>query len=313
VMALIAACALTPGVYFAINAPAGVIGSTAASAAEWVRTAGFTLNPADIEALARQVGEQTLLSRTGGAPSLALGMAQIFSNALGGGAALALWYHFAIMFEALFILTTLDAGTRVGRFMLQDLGRHVWEPFGRVSWYPVVVLSSGMIVAMWGYFLYQGVIDPLGGINSLWPLFGISNQLLATVALCVGTTIFIKMGKAKYSYITILPLIWLTIVTMTAGWEKLFSPEAKLGFLAHANVVQGQIASGALPAAIKTVADARRMIFNDYLDAAVAAFFMISVVVILAASLREWAACLRGVKPVISTEVPFEAIPAAGD
>jgi carbon starvation protein len=313
VMALIAACALTPGVFFAINAPAGVIGSTAASAAEWARTAGFTLNPADMEALARQVGEQTLLSRTGGAPSLALGMAQIFSNALGGGAALALWYHFAIMFEALFILTTLDAGTRVGRFMLQDLGRHVWEPFGRVSWYPAVVLSSALIVAMWGHFLYQGVLDPLGGINSLWPLFGISNQLLATVALCVGTTVFIKMGKAKYSYITIMPLIWLTIVTMSAGWEKLFSPEAKLGFLAHAKVIQGQVASGTLPAAIKTLTDARRMIFNDYLDAAVTVFFMVSVVVILAASLQEWVACLRGTKEVISSEVPFEIAPAAGD
>jgi len=217
------------------------------------------------------------------------------------------------MFEALFILTTLDAGTRVGRFMLQDLGRHVWEPFGRVSWYPAVVLSSALIVAMWGHFLYQGVLDPLGGINSLWPLFGISNQLLATVALCVGTTVFIKMGKAKYSYITIMPLIWLTIVTMSAGWEKLFSPEAKLGFLAHAKVIEGQVASGALPAAIKTVADARRMIFNDYLDAAVAAFFMVSVVVILAASLQEWVACLRGTKPVISSEVPFEVVPAAGD
>jgi len=175
------------------------------------------------------------------------------------------------------------------------------------------VLSSALIVAMWGHFLYQGVLDPLGGINSLWPLFGISNQLLATVALCVGTTVFIKMGKAKYSYITIMPLIWLTIVTMSAGWEKLFSPEAKLGFLAHAKVIEGQVASGALPAAIKTVADARRMIFNDYLDAAVAAFFMVSVVVILAASLQEWVACLRGTKPVISSEVPFEVVPAAGD
>jgi carbon starvation protein len=313
VMALIAACALTPGVYFAINAPAGVIGTTAASAAEWARTAGFTLNPADMESLARQVGEHTLLSRTGGAPSLALGMAQLFSNVLGGSGALALWYHFAIMFEALFILTTLDAGTRVGRFMLQDLGRHVWEPFGRVSWYPAVVLSSAMIVAMWGHFLYQGVIDPLGGINSLWPLFGISNQLLATVALCVGTTVFIKMGKAKYAFITLMPMAWLTIVTMSAGWEKLFSPDVKLGFLSHARLVESQVVSGALPAAIKTVADAQRVIFNDYLDAGVAAFFMISVVVILAASFREWASCLRGAKPVTSTEAPFEAMPVPGD
>jgi carbon starvation protein len=313
VMALIAACALTPGVYFAINAPASAIGSTAASAAQAVRQWGFTLDPAQMQQLAQEVGEKTLLSRTGGAPSLALGMAQLFSSAFSGSAALAIWYHFAIMFEALFILTTLDAGTRVGRFMLQDLGRHVWEPFGRVSWYPAVVLSSALIVAMWGHFLYQGVIDPLGGINSLWPLFGISNQLLAAVALCVGTTVFIKMGKARYAYVTLLPLAWLTIVTMSAGWEKMFSPEAKLGFLAHAHIVEGQIASGALPAAIQSVADARRLIFNDYLDAAVTAFFMVSVVVILADSIREWTSVLRGRKPAVSTEAPFEVVPVPGD
>src|SRR5688500_1737037 len=181
-MALIAACVLTPGIFFAINAPPAAIGTTAQSAAEAIRNWGFVLQPGEIEALARNVGEASLLSRTGGAPSLAVGMAHIFSTVLGGPTAMALWYHFAIMFEALFILTTLDAGTRVGRFMLQDLGRHVWEPFGRVSWYPAVLLSSLIFVAMWGHFLYQGVIDPLGGINSLWPLFGIANQLLAAVA-----------------------------------------------------------------------------------------------------------------------------------
>ena len=246
VMALIAACALTPGVYFAINAPASAIGATAASAAEAVRHWGFSLDPNEMQALAKQVGESSLLSRTGGAPSLALGMAKLFANALGGGAALALWYHFAIMFEALFILTTLDAGTRVGRFMLQDLGRSVWEPFGRVSWYPAVVMSSALMVSAWGYFLYQGVIDPLGGINSLWPLFGISNQLLATVALCVGTTIIIKMGKARFAFVTMLPLAWLTIVSMTAGWQKVFSDDPKIGFLSHAHIVQGQLAAGTL-------------------------------------------------------------------
>jgi carbon starvation protein len=306
VMALIAACALTPGVYFAINAPASAIGVTAASAAEAVRHWGFTLDPAEMGNLAKQVGEQSLLSRTGGAPSLALGMAKLFSTALGGSTAMAIWYHFAIMFEALFILTTLDAGTRVGRFMLQDLGRHVWAPFGRVSWYPAVLLSSGLVVAMWGHFLYQGVIDPLGGINSLWPLFGISNQLLAAVALCVGTTVIIKMGKAKFAWVTMLPLAWLTIVTMAAGWQKLFSPDAKLGFLAHAHVVQGQIAAGTLPAAMASAGVAQRMIYNDYLDAGVAAFFMISVVVILADSIREWVAVLGGRKPVVSTEIPFQ-------
>jgi carbon starvation protein len=313
VMALIAACALTPGVYFAINAPPSAIGTTAASAAEAVRQWGFTLDPTQMETLARQVGESSLLSRTGGAPSLAVGMAMLFSNALGGTGALAIWYHFAIMFEALFILTTLDAGTRVGRFMLQDLGGHIWEPFGRVSWRPAVVMSSALIVLLWGHFLYQGVVDPLGGINSLWPLFGISNQLLATVALCVGTTVIIKMGKARYAYVTILPLVWLTIVTMSAGWLKLFSPDPKLGFLSHARLVDGQISSNSLPAVIKTVADARRVIFNDYLDAAVAAFFMISVVAILAASIGEWWAVLGGRKPVVSSEVPFDAVPVPGD
>ncbi|MEP6492375.1 MAG: carbon starvation CstA family protein [bacterium] len=313
VMALIAACALTPGVYFAINAPASAIGTTAASAAEAVRQWGFSLNPTEMQELAKQVGESSLLSRTGGAPSLALGMAKLFANVLGGGGAMALWYHFAIMFEALFILTTLDAGTRVGRFMLQDLGRQVWEPFGRVSWYPAVVMSSAMMVSAWGYFLYQGVIDPLGGINSLWPLFGISNQLLATVALCVGTTVIVKMGKARYSFVTMLPLAWLTIVTMSAGWAKIFSPDPKLGFLSHAKLVEGQLASGALPAAIKSAIDAHRMIFNDYLDAGIAAFFMVSVVVILADSIREWSAVIGGRKPAVSSEVPFQALPVAGD
>src|SRR5918999_3842751 len=199
VMALIAACVLTPGLYFAINAPAAALGTTAETAASAIAQWGFTVTPAEIQAIAVQVGEGTMLSRTGGAPSLAVGMANIFSQVLGGSGAMALWYHFAIMFEALFILTTLDAGTRVGRFMLQDLGRHAWEPFGRVSWYPAIVLSSAIFVAMWGHFLYQGVTDPLGGINSLWPLFGIANQLLAAVALCVGTTVIIKMGKARYA------------------------------------------------------------------------------------------------------------------
>lgn len=307
IMALIAACVLTPGIYFAINSPASVIGTTAASAADAINGWALfkTISAADLENLARQVGESSLLSRTGGAPSLAVGMAHLFSQALGGESSMALWYHFAIMFEALFILTTLDAGTRVGRFMLQDMLGNVYKPLGRVSWYPAVVFTSALFVCMWGYFLYQGVTDPLGGINSLWPLFGISNQLLATVALCVGTTVIIKMGKARYAFVTLLPMAWLVIVTMTAGLTKIFSADPKLGFLSHATLIEGQIAAGTLPANIKSVAAAQRMIFNDRLDAAVAAFFLVSVVVILAASIKEWLAVLNGRKATASGETPF--------
>ncbi|MFN9202964.1 MAG: carbon starvation CstA family protein [Gemmatimonas sp.] len=307
IMALIAACVLTPGIYFAINSPAGVIGTTAVSAAEAINTWALfkPISAADLETLARQVGETSLLSRTGGAPSLAVGMAHLFSQALGGESSMALWYHFAIMFEALFILTTLDAGTRVGRFMLQDMLGNVYKPLGRVSWYPAVVLTSAIFVCMWGYFLYQGVTDPLGGINSLWPLFGISNQLLATVALCVGTTVIIKMGKAKYAFVTLLPMTWLVIVTMTAGLTKIFSADPRLGFLSHATLIEGQIAAGTLPANIKSVAAAERIIFNDRLDAAVAAFFLVSVVVILAASIKEWLAVLNGRTATASSETPF--------
>jgi carbon starvation protein len=306
VMALIAACVLTPGVYFAINAPASAIGTTAASAAAAVQHWGFVLDPAQMQVLAQEVGEKSLLSRTGGAPSLAVGMAHIFSRVLGGSTAMALWYHFAIMFEALFILTTVDAGTRVGRFMLQDLLKHVWAPIGRVSWYPAVVMASGLVVAMWGYFLYQGVMDPLGGINSLWPLFGISNQLLAAVALCVGTTVIIKMGKARYAWVTILPLVWLAIVTLTAGVEKIFSTDPRLGFLSHARMVGEGLAIGALPPGVQTLADARRLILNDRIDTAVAAFFLLSVIVILVASAHEWFTVLSGRKAAVTSEIPFE-------
>ncbi|MEQ1691069.1 MAG: carbon starvation CstA family protein [Gemmatimonas sp.] len=305
IMALIAACALTPGVYFAINAPVAALGTTAVSAAAAIANWGFVVTPEQLDALAKSVGESSLLSRTGGAPSLAVGMAHLFSQVLGGETALALWYHFAIMFEALFILTTLDAGTRVGRFMLQDLLGTIIKPMGRTSWYPGVIIASALFVSMWGYFLYQGVTDPLGGINSLWPLFGISNQLLATVALCVGTTVFVKMGKARYAWITLMPMTWLVIVTMTAGLTKIFATDPKLGFLSHARMLSDAIASGVLPAAVKSVGAAERMIFNDRLDAAVAAFFLISVVVILADSMREWIAVISGRKPAQTAEAPY--------
>ncbi|MDB4877992.1 MAG: carbon starvation protein CstA [Gemmatimonadetes bacterium] len=295
IMALIAACALTPGVYFAINAPMAAIGTTAASAAEAVRHWGFTLDPNDMQRLAAQVGESSLLSRTGGAPSLALGMAQIFSGALGGSTAMALWYHFAIMFEALFILTIIDAGTRVGRFMLQDLLGHVWPQMGRTNWRPGMLATSAAVVAAWGYFLIQGVRDPLGGINSLWPLFGIANQLLAAIALCVATTILVKMHGAKYMWVTCVPLVWLVVVTFTAGIEKIFSDVPAIGFLAQADALSRGAQTGATAA----------LIFNARLDAAICGVFLVLVATILLDSVRVWAGILRGTRERTSTETPF--------
>ena len=311
VMALIAACALTPGVYFAINAPVSALGTTVQSAAAAIAQWGFVVTPAELEALARQVGETSLLSRTGGAPSLAVGMAHLFSRLLGGGSAMALWYHFAIMFEALFILTTLDAGTRVGRFMLQDVARRVWEPAGRTSWMPAYVVSSAVFVAMWGYFLLQGVSDPLGGINSLWPLFGISNQLLAAIALCVGTTIIFRMGRPRYAIVTLLPLAWLVIVTTSAGLLKLFSPLPKLGFLAHARFLSAARLSGTLPPGVRSAGDLGKMIFNDYLDAAVASFFLAAVFVILVESIRVWRRLARESSPATAAFSSQSPVPSA--
>jgi carbon starvation protein len=287
ILSLIAACALTPGIYFAINAPAGLLGTTVQSAATAVAHWGFTVSPDDLTALAHQVGEASLLSRTGGAPSLAVGMAQVFSGVLGHSTAMALWYHFAIMFEALFLLTTLDAGTRVGRFMLQDLVGRAWAPLGRVGWYPAVILTSGVFVSIWGLFLYQGVTDPLGGINSLWPLFGIANQLLAAIALCVGTTVIIRLGRPSYAVITLVPLTWLTVVCFVAGWQKIFSPEPRLGFLAHARTLDVSHAPNAV-----------RLAFNDRLDAVVAACFLVAVAVILVESIRVWIPKVRKVAPI---------------
>jgi carbon starvation protein len=285
IMAMIAAAALQPGVFFAINSPAGVVGADPVAATTMITNWGFPVTPEQMAALAAEVQETTLFARTGGAPSLAVGMAHIFSQAL-SGTALAFWYHFAIMFEALFILTTLDAGTRVGRVMLQDLLGNIWEPLGRTSWYPSVMFSSTIVVAAWGYFLYQGVVDPLGGINILWPLFGISNQLLAAIALCVATTFLIRDGKARYVWTTLLPLAWLLAVTMTAGYQKIFSPEPNLGFLAQADSLRAALDAGTIAA--ERINATRAQIVNLRIDAAVTGLFMSLVALILFEAMRVW-------------------------
>jgi carbon starvation protein len=295
VMAIIAACVMQPGVYFAINSPAGIVGQTAAAATQTISSWGFPVTPADVQALAHAVGEQTLLNRTGGAPAFAVGMAHIFSQTLGGATVMALWYHFAVMFEALFILTILDAGTRVARFMVQDALGHIYKPLGRTSWYPSILATSALIVGAWGFFLWQGVKDPLGGINSLWPLFGIANQLLATVALCVATTIIIKMHRARYAAVTLVPLVWLVAVTFTASWHKIFDPNPRVGFLAQAHT----LAAG--PATSATA----RLIFNNQLDAAVTAILVVMVALVLIESVRQWAGVLSGREEVRMKEAPF--------
>jgi carbon starvation protein len=305
VMAMVAACAMTPGVYFAINSPASIVGATPEAAAATISGWGYPLSAGTMTGLAHAVGEQTLLNRAGGAPSLAVGMAQIFSSTIGGERLLSIWYHFAIMFEALFILTVLDAGTRVGRFMIQELGGRVWKPMGRLNWMPGIVLSSALIVGAWGYFLYQGVVDPLGGINSLWPLFGISNQLLAAVALVVATAILLKMGRLKWIWVTLLPMAWLVVITMTASYQKIFSANPRIGFLSQANAMAAQLAAGKVAAA--KIADTHRNIFNLRLDAAVTAVLAAMILVLLVEALAQWYAILsRGKEPVLQ-ETPYVA------
>ncbi len=295
IMAIIAACVMQPGVYFAINSPAGIVGEAPATGAATISSWGFPVTAADMQALAHAVGEQTLYDRTGGAPAFAVGMAHIFSHSLGGETLMALWYHFAIMFEALFILTILDAGTRVARFMVQDALGHVYKPLGRTSWYPSILATSGLIVAAWGYFLWQGVKDPLGGINSLWPLFGIANQLLATVAVCVATTIIIKMHRATYAAVTLVPLAWLVAVTFTASWHKVFDANPRVGFLAQARV----LATGPM------TSETTRVIFNNRLDAAVTGVLVVMVTLVLVESARQWVGILTGAREERVKESPF--------
>ncbi len=303
IMAMIAATVLEPGVFFAINSPAGVVGKEAVDAIAKINSWGFAVTVEQMQQLASDMGESTLFARTGGAPSLAVGMASIFGSAFGKHL-LALWYHFAIMFEAIFILTTLDAGTRVGRFMLQDMLGNFNKRLGETSYMPSVIFTSSIVVAGWGYFLYIGVIDPNGGVNILWPLFGIANQMLAAIALCVGTGILVKSGKLRYAWVTGLPLAWLVTITTTAAYEKIFSADVRVGFFAAANDMATKLAVGVLPA--EKAAVAPQLIFNQHLDAYLTLFFVVVLWVVIIDMLR---LCMRysSGKPVLKlSEVPHE-------
>jgi carbon starvation protein len=302
IMALIAACAMAPGEYFAIN----MKGEPAAVVAK-VTALGFPVTEAQMADLASSVGEKTMVGRTGGAPTFAVGMAHMFAGVLGSKAALALWYHFAIMFEALFILTAIDAGTRVGRFIVQDLLGYIWKPLGETKSTAGNFIATVAFVGAWGWFLYQGVVDPLGGINSLWPIFGVANQLLAVVALALGTTVLLKMGRARYAWVTTLPLVWLLAVTSTAGLMKIFSP-APVGFLAIARSFEAKIAAGGTPAEMKMW---QTLLLNNQINAAVTGAFLVLVTLVVAANARVWWQILVGRKNLVLREDPYVALTPA--
>ena len=309
IMALIAATALDPGVYFAMNAPAGVVGTTVQSASQAVTGLGFSVSPDVLQGTATAVGEETIVGRTGGAPTLAVGMSEIFAGVtafIGLSSLQAFWYHFAIMFEALFILTTVDAGTRVGRFMIQDMLGNIYRPLGRTSWLPGNLLASALIVGAWGYFLYVGATDPLGGINQLFPLFGIANQLLAAVALTVGTTILIKMGKLKYAWVTLLPLAWDAAVTLTASWYKVFSDNPKIGFFAQRSAAQESLAAGEPFAPAKSLEQTQQVIVNSTVDGILSILFAVLIIIIILDAVRVWFGLIRGRKQPVMSEAPWE-------
>ncbi len=310
IMAIVAASVIDPGVYFAMNSPPAIIGKTVEGAAQVISQWGFVITPEVLTQTAKDVGENSILSRAGGAPTLAVGMAQIFSQVFGGQTMMAFWYHFAILFEALFILTACDAGTRAGRFMLQDLLGTFVPSFRQTNSWPANLTATGLCVAAWGYILYQGVVDPLGGINSLWPLFGISNQMLAGVALMLCTVVLFKMKRQKYAWVTIVPACWLLVCTLTAGWQKVFHANPKIGFLALADKFQAALDRGEILAPAKSVEQMQQIVFNNHLDAVLATFFIFVVVSMLFYTII---ACLKAWREdrITSREMPYEAIPTA--
>ncbi|MFI2289177.1 carbon starvation CstA family protein [Streptomyces niveus] len=305
IMAMITACIIDPGLYFAINSPAGVIGGTVESASAAVANLGFTISPDQLAQAAKDVEESSLLSRTGGAPTFALGMSDIFSSVIGGAGMKAFWYHFAIMFEALFILTTVDAGTRVGRFMLQDMLGNVYKPMRQVSWKPGVWFASAVVVGAWGYFLWVGVHDPLGGINQLFPLFGIANQLLAAVALAVCTTLLVKSGRLKWAWVTGVPLAWDAAVTLTASWQKIFSDDPRVGFFTQRDVYQAGIDKGEVIPPAKTMDDMHTVVTNSTVDGVLSAVFAILILVVIADAGRVCYNAIRHPENVKLSETPY--------
>ncbi|MBW7982501.1 pyruvate/proton symporter CstA [Enterobacillus tribolii] len=312
IMALVAACVIDPGVYFAMNSPMAVLApagtaDVVASAAAVVSSWGFEISPDTLNTIASEVGEQSIISRAGGAPTLAVGMAYILHGALGGLMDVSFWYHFAILFEALFILTAVDAGTRAARFMLQDLLGVFAPSMKKTDSLPANLIATALCVAAWGYFLHQGVVDPLGGINTLWPLFGIANQMLAAMALMLCAVVLFKMKKQRYAWVALLPTAWLLICTLTAGWQKVFSPDAKVGFLAVANKFQAMIDSGNIPVQY-TQSQLAQLVFNNRLDAGLTLFFMIVVVVIGFFALKTALKSLQTDQPT-ANETPYEPMP----
>ncbi|VFR21383.1 Carbon starvation protein A [plant metagenome] len=309
IMALVAACVIEPGIYYAMNSPAALIGTTPEQVAQTVSSWGFLITPDQLTQMATDVGESTILSRAGGAPTLAVGMAYILHQFTGGEGMMAFWYHFAILFEALFILTAVDAGTRAGRFMLQDLLGTFSPALRRTESLPANLIATALCVSAWGYFLYQGVVDPLGGINTLWPLFGIANQMLAAIALTLGTVVLFKMKRDRYAWVTVVPTLWLLICTLTAGWQKLFHPDPKVSFLAHAARYKQAIADGTVLAPAKSLEQMSRIVFNDYVNAGLCVIFMAVVVSIVSFAARTVILARRNSQPTVK-ETPFELLPA---
>lgn len=307
IMAMVAATTLEPGVYFALNSPPAIIGTSPESAATAISGWGFAITPDLLKQAASDVGEATILSRTGGAPTLAVGMAEILSNAIGGKALMAFWYHFAILFEALFILTTIDAGTRVARFMIQDLIGTAVPSFKATNSWTANIVATAIAVTAWGYFLYQGVVDPLGGINTLWPLFGISNQMLACIALLLGTVVLFKMKRERYAWVTLAPAAWLAVCTLTAGWQKIFSDNPAIGFLAHADKFAGALAANTILPPAKSIADMHRIVVNDYVNATLTALLGAVVIAMAGFSVR---AILRAFENPDITARETAAVPA---